>query len=105
LALLLGAALASGLVYLASRLPKPQRADPLPRLWRQYRERLQGAGLQTAAWQGPDTVSRAAAQSFPEAASDLLAIGRIYVQLRYGRRADPQQLRALRRRIRRLRLR
>lgn len=105
LTLLLGAALASGLVYLASRLPRPRRADPLPRLWRQYRERLQGAGLQAAAWQGPDTVSRAAARRFPDAAADLLAIGRIYVQLRYGRRADPQQLRALRRRIRRLRLR
>ena len=41
----------------------------------------------------------------PAQAAELNAIGRLYVQLRYGRATDPRQLLALRRGIRGLRLR
>jgi len=55
-------------------------------------------------WEGPDTICRVAAQAFPDAADQLAAINRMYVQMRYGRTEDPQQIGALRKRIDRLKL-
>lgn len=102
--LVLGVALASLIAYLLGRLPRRQGRDPLRTLWQEHSRRLVRAGVPLQPWQGPETASRLAARHLPAAAAELAAIGRIYVQLRYGRRSDPGQLRALRRRVRRLRL-
>jgi hypothetical protein len=74
-------------------------------VWQLFLRKLHRSGLQTAPWQGPDTVCTAAAQTFPRAAGQLAAINRIFVQLRYGRHRDSQLVGALRRRVRQLRLR
>lgn len=103
-ALLGGAALAGLLVYLLGKLPKPVRRDPLPALWQRFLAKLKRAGLETQPWQGADTVCGQAMLRFPAAADQLVAINRLYVQLRFGRRRDPQQMQALRQRIRVLRL-
>jgi transglutaminase-like putative cysteine protease len=104
-ALIVGCGLAIAVVYLVSRLPRPVRRDPLPRLWHQFTAKLVRAGIHPHPWEGADTVCAHAMQAFPAATGELVAINRLYVQLRYGRRGDPRQLQALRERIRALRLR
>lgn len=103
-ALVLGSMLAVVLVYLATRLPRPQRRDPLQFLWRRFTSKLARRGHRVAPWQGPDSVCAAAGAAFPAARDQIMAINRLYVQLRYGRRSDRRQLEALRRRIRTLQL-
>lgn len=105
IALLIAGSLAAAIVYLAAQLPSARTGDPLAGLWRQFTAKLQRAGVDVASWQGPDTLCAAASRSFPQAASELAAICRIYVQQRYGRKSDRQMVSALRRRIRRLSLR
>jgi transglutaminase-like putative cysteine protease len=104
LALAIGGALAGTLVFLAAQVPHARRQDPLPALWQRLLLKLQRAGVRAPPWQGPDTICTVAAQAFPDASDQLMAINRMYVQLRYGRHADPRQIGALRRRIDRLRL-
>ena len=104
-ALMIGGALAAVIAYLISQLPGARRTDPLPALWQRFRRKLQRAGVETRGWYGPDTLCRVAASTFPGKAQELAAIGRLYVQLRYGRRQDARQFGALRRRINDLSLR
>ena len=105
IALIIGSAAAVGIVYLFAKLPKPKRRDPLPALWQRFVGKLQRAGFEPEPWQGADTVCGRAIQRFPSATDQLVAISRLYVQLRYGRRRDPRQMQALRNRIRVLQLR
>ncbi|MDJ0741079.1 MAG: DUF3488 and transglutaminase-like domain-containing protein [Gammaproteobacteria bacterium] len=105
IALVIASAMAVAVVYLVARLPKPVRRDPLQTLWQRFVDKLQRAGLRPRPWQGADTVCGEAIQRFPAAADQLVAISRLYVQLRYGRRRDARQMSALRQRIRVLRLR
>lgn len=103
--LIIGAGITIALVYLISRMPRPHFGDPLPAIWRRLRAKLQKAGFDAPAWQGPDTLCTAAAERFPDQAEQLFAIGRLYSQLRYGRQHSAAQQKALRERVRRLRLR
>lgn len=105
LALLIGATLAAGLTWLMMRLRQPKLRDPLPRMWQRFVGKLRRAGISVHNWQGADTVCSMAMQRYPTASDQLVAINRLYVQLRYGRRRDPRQMQALRQRIRVLRLR
>ncbi len=105
LALGIGGALAVALAYLVAQLPRGPRRDPLPALWQRLLHKLQRAGVRAPPWYGPDTICALAVEAFPQAGDQLHAINRMYVQLRYGRHADPRQIGALRRRINRLRLR
>jgi len=104
-ALTIGSMLAITLVYLLSQIPLSRPQDPLPSLWQRLLHKLQRAGVRAPPWHGPDTVCNRAAAEHPEVADELMAIKRMYVQMRYGRNADPQQIGALRRRINRLKLR
>lgn len=104
LALVIGGALAGTLVFLAAQVPRARRRDPLPALWQRLLHKLQRAGVRAPPWHGPDTICTVAARQYPDASDQLMAINRMYVQLRYGRHADPRQIGALRRRIDRLRL-
>lgn len=103
-ALIVGGTMTVALVYLLAQLPRPQIRDPLPLLWQRFVSKLARAGLDSAPWQGPDTVCANARARFPAAADQLAAINRLYVQLRYGPRQDVQQFGALRRRIQQLKL-
>jgi hypothetical protein len=103
--LIIACAVAVALVYLLAQLPGPNHRDPLPRLWHRFTAKLTRAGIALQPWHGADTVCANAMQRFPGATDQLVAINRLYVQLRYGRRRDPRQLRALHERIRALRLR
>jgi hypothetical protein len=105
IALLVGAVLAAGFVYLMTRLPRPKAGDPLRNVWQQFVHKLQRAEVATAPWHGPDTLCNIASDHYPNAGEQLQVICRMYVQLRYGRHQDRRLLRALRRRIRLLRLR
>ncbi|MCB1802158.1 MAG: DUF3488 domain-containing transglutaminase family protein [Gammaproteobacteria bacterium] len=105
IALLIGAALAAGLAYLVMRWRQPKIRDPLPRMWQRFVVKLRRAGITVHNWQGADTVCSLAMQRFPGASDQLVAINRLYVQLRYGRRRDPRQMQSLQQRIRALRLR
>lgn len=104
IALTIGGALAVSLVYLVAQLPRGQKRDPLPALWQRLLHKLQRAGVRAPPWQGPDTICRVAVAAYPKAADQLTAITRMYVQMRYGRNADRDQIGALRKRINRLRL-
>jgi hypothetical protein len=105
IALIISCGAAIGIVYLVAKLPKPVRRDPLPALWQRFVTKLHRAGLHPEPWQGADTVCGLAIQRFPSAADQLVAISRLYVQLRYGQRRDPRQMQSLRNRIRVLQLR
>jgi transglutaminase-like putative cysteine protease len=104
-ALAIGSALAISLVYLVTQLPRAQKQDPLPALWQRLLHKLQRAGVKAPPWQGPDTICAVAAKAFPQSRDQLMAINRLYVQMRYGRHGDRRQIGALRRRIDQLRLR
>ena len=103
-ALLIGGAIAALLAYLISQLPAKKHGDVLPALWQKFIRKLRHAGIDTAGWQGPDTLCQAAISAYPEKAQELTAINRLYVQLRYGKHQDTSQVGALRRRISGLRL-
>ncbi len=102
--LIIGSALAITLVYLIAQIPRAQTQDPLPALWQRLLHKLQRSGVQAPPWHGPDTVCRTAIEAFPDAAEQLLAINRMYVQMRYGRNQDQQQIKALRKRVDHLKL-
>lgn len=104
IALIISSALAITLVYLIAQIPRSQAQDPLPALWQRLLHKLQRAGVKAPPWHGPDTICHVAAEAFPDAADQLMAINRMYVQMRYGRSEDRQQIGALRKRINRLRL-
>jgi hypothetical protein len=104
IALLIGCALAITLVFLVAKIPRGKAQDPLPALWQKLLHKLQRAGVKAPPWQGPDTICDVAAQTYPKASEQLLAINRMYVQMRYGQGEHRQQIAALRKRINRLRL-
>jgi transglutaminase-like putative cysteine protease len=104
IALMIGSALAATLVYLIAQIPRSQAQDPLPALWQRLLHKLQRAGVKAPPWHGPDTICHVAAEAFPDATDQLMAINRMYVQMRYGRSEDRRQIGALRKRINRLRL-
>jgi len=104
IALVIGSTLAITLVYLLAKIPRGKTQDPLPALWQKLLHKLQRAGVKAPPWHGPDTVCDVAAESYPEATEQLLAINRMYVQMRYGRGEHRLQVAALRKRINRLRL-
>ena len=106
IALMIGSALAITLVYLIAQIPRSKAKDPLPALWQRLLHKLQRAGVLAPPWHGPDTVCKVAAEAYPNAADQLTAINRMYVQMRYGRGGvDKRQISALRKRINRLKLR
>ncbi|MGD1982597.1 MAG: DUF3488 and transglutaminase-like domain-containing protein [Chromatiaceae bacterium] len=104
-ALVFGGAIAGLIAYLMSSLPAKNDIDPLAALWRRFRRKLRQAGIAAPGWHGPDTLCKAAIDAYPQHVGELTAITRLFVQLRYGRRGDPRQIAALKRRISALKLR
>jgi transglutaminase-like putative cysteine protease len=104
IALMIGSALAITLVYLIAKIPRGKTQDPLPALWQKLLHKLQRAGVQAPPWHGPDTICDIAAETYPGASDQLVAINRMYVQMRYGQGQHRHQIGALRKRINRLKL-
>jgi hypothetical protein len=83
---------------------RPARRDPVLAAYDRLCRKLARAGTERAPHEGPrDYLNRAAAE-LPQAAAQLRTIGRLYEQLRYGRRAPREAVRQLQRAVRGLRV-
>jgi transglutaminase-like putative cysteine protease len=71
-------------------------ADPTLRIWLAFCRKLGGAGILRSSSEGPLDFSSRAAARLPARADAVRAIAGLYVELRYGRAADPRLLARLR---------
>jgi hypothetical protein len=83
---------------------RAHKVDPLVVTWRQLCKKLDRAGLKKAPNEGPLDYTSRAAQSFPEQAAQLQAIGDTYARLRYGPKETERTVGELRRSVRSLKL-
>ena len=99
----LAVAIAGGLLALVGAwlvLKRPPTRDPVVAAYDRLCRKLGRAGVVRAPHEGPrDYLTRAALQ-VPQAAGQLWTIGRLYEQLRYGRRAPREAVRQLQRAVR-----
>jgi transglutaminase-like putative cysteine protease len=96
---------ATGIIMLglaAWAMRQRRRRDPLVRLWEKLSHKFESDGLGRQAWEGPTSYARRIAAAKPHLGTQIAEIAGLYAQLRYGL-ADPQHLRELALRIRRLR--
>ena len=70
--------------------------DPTLRVWLAFCRKLGGAGVPRGSSEGPLDFSARAATRLPARADAVRAIAGLYVELRYGRTADPRLLARLR---------
>jgi len=92
-------------VALAAWLILPRRsaaADPVQAAYQRFQREMARRGLVKEATEGAADFHRRAALGLPELAGEIGRISELYIQLRYGRSADPRALPALRRAVRRL---
>ncbi|MFZ5558823.1 MAG: transglutaminase TgpA family protein [Pseudomonadota bacterium] len=66
--------------------------DPVQRAYARFCRRLARRGLTRNAWEGPRDFARRVAGARPDLAGAVAAISRLYVDIRYGGRADPRAL-------------
>ena len=90
------------LVLLAASLRRYARPDPVERAWRAFCRKLGARGIVRAASEGPRDYTARAAHALPATRGAILAIGALYVSLRYGRESAPGRVAELRRRVRAL---
>jgi transglutaminase-like putative cysteine protease len=83
---------------------RPARRDPVVAAYERLCHKIERAGVTRAPYEGPRDFIDRAAGALPEAASRLRSIGRLYEQLRYGRRAPREAVRQLQGAVRGLRL-
>jgi transglutaminase-like putative cysteine protease len=77
--------------------------DPVERCWIDFCRRLARAGLPRLPWEGPLAYAERAAAAFPRHADTLRGIAQSYALQRYGPILGADDLKSLRRRIRRFR--
>lgn len=99
-----GLALALGMLW-ALAGGRGGRRDPALLAWRRYRRKLARHGLRADDTMGPVDLGRLARRRWPSASSRIAQITDRFVALRYGRSAPPGTLPALKRDVRRLKLR
>jgi transglutaminase-like putative cysteine protease len=80
-----------------------QKLEPLQRLYAEFLHKLKSAGLRRLPQEGPQDFGKRAAQRLPAQAAVINEITETYLRLRY-RKADPQTLQELRRKIKSFRL-
>jgi transglutaminase-like putative cysteine protease len=71
---------------------RAQRDDPVQRAWLRFCRKLARRGAPRHPSEGPVDYGRRIAREFPQAATDVQTIGELYVRLRYGRTAGPDDL-------------
>jgi transglutaminase-like putative cysteine protease len=91
-----------GLYAWSVRRQRPR--DPLQRMWSAFCTRMANAGVARAPWQGPLDYAELLEKRFPAQAQALREICQTYACLRYGPHAPDDDVRALKKRIARLRL-
>lgn len=79
--------------------------DPVRALYERLRAKLRAAGLALHPAEGPWHLCLRAGRTFPAERHQLLAIGELYLRLRYREAPQPELLSALRAQVRRLKLR
>ena len=67
-------------------------ADPTQRVWLAFCRKLRRAGVPRNDSEGPLDFSRRVATHLPGRAESVRAIAGLYIELRYGRTADPRSL-------------
>ncbi|MDB6138691.1 MAG: transglutaminase [Verrucomicrobiaceae bacterium] len=82
---------------------RPRHADPAVRLWRVFCQKLAKAGVPRAGHEAPTTFTARAALALPQAAEQIQAIGKLYVQMRYA--GNDSVITEFRQRVRQLRMR
>jgi transglutaminase-like putative cysteine protease len=96
---------AGGLIAAWILVRRRPRRDPAAAAYARLERKLARAGVARAPAEGPRDLGERAAAAFPGKAPELRAITDAYIRLRYAETAGADELKALRRRIRRLRLR
>jgi transglutaminase-like putative cysteine protease len=77
---------------------RTQRNDPVQRAWQRFGRKLARHGAARRPSEGPVDYAQRIERQFPQVADEVRTIGELYVRLRYGRSAHPddvQQLKAL----------
>jgi len=92
----LGALLVALLVWSLRRHARP---DPVSRAWMAFCRKLDKRGVARAPHEGPRDFSERAASRLPAAADAIQGISTLYIALRYGGAAPPEQVAELRRRV------
>lgn len=80
------------------------RPDPVQVAWRAFCRKLGARGVERAPHEGPRDYAERAARSVPPASEAIRRIGALYVALRYGREASPEDIGELKRMVRDLRI-
>ena len=104
--LLLIASLASGLLVIAIIFVvvlrvRSRRSDPVLETWNRFCVRLGRSGIHRALNEGPLDFTERAASANPKAADQIRAIGRSYMQLRYGKPDGSNSVSAFKAQVRR----
>ncbi|MFO1205227.1 MAG: DUF3488 and transglutaminase-like domain-containing protein [Burkholderiales bacterium] len=71
---------------------RAQRDDPVQRAWLRFCEKLARRGAARHPSEGPVDYWQRVARDFPQVATDVQAIGELYVRLRYGRTAPAEDV-------------
>jgi transglutaminase-like putative cysteine protease len=84
-------------------LRRVTHSDPTQAAWLAFCAKLRRHGVTRHRSEGPTAYTARAALALPERAQDIVDIGRLYAELRYGPQADSQQVAQLARRVHRFR--
>jgi transglutaminase-like putative cysteine protease len=74
---------------------RAQHSDPVQTAWQRFCRKLARRGAARHPTEGPRDYAQRIAQQFPEVAEDVRTIGELYIRLRYGKRARPDDLQRL----------
>jgi len=92
------------LALLAWSLRHIARPDPVERAWRAFCGKLAARGVERAGHEGPRDYAARAARALHASRRAILRIGSLYINLRYGARANRAGTERLRRLVRQLEL-
>lgn len=88
---------------------KAHRVDPLLKVWRDFCKKLERAGVERASNEGPLDFAERASEKYPQAASQIFDVAKLFAELRYGPPnmdssdgPTKEKLKALRQSVRRL---
>ncbi len=99
-----GAIAIASLLFFLFGMRRARPGDPVLATWNRFRRKLKRAGLEVSLTQGPLDLGNAAMRRFPASAGRISEIVQSYIRLRYGTGGERDDLRLLRRKIRRFRL-
>ncbi|RYZ70787.1 MAG: DUF4129 domain-containing protein [Proteobacteria bacterium] len=81
---------------------RAHRVDPLLKVWRDFCKKLERAGVEREANEGPLDFAERASKRYPLAAQSISEVAQAFAELRYGPVFEKEKLKALRQSVRRL---